>query len=201
MQHAYRSAMMKLLTENTANLLRLFFSNPEKSFYMQETGRILGKKPGTFQRTINKLVAEGVMESEYKGNVRFFRVNRKYPLYEEFKSIVFKTVGIEGELKSVIESIKGIKFSFIYGSYAKGKETGISDIDLLIIGNPDEDKLIRKLAPIERKTQREINYKIYAPKTFEKDAANREPFIMNVLRNRKILLKGDIDALRKFYKG
>ena len=49
---------MKVLTKNKANLLKLFLTNPEKSFYMQEIGRILSKKPGVFQRTLNNMVDE-----------------------------------------------------------------------------------------------------------------------------------------------
>ncbi len=192
---------MQLLTENMAELLRLFFSNPDRSFYMQEAGRILGKKPGTFQRTINKLVAEGILESEYKGNARFFRVNKKYPLYKEFESIIFKTVGVKGELKSAVDNVKGVELAFIYGSYAKAKEGTLSDIDLLIIGNPDEDELIKRLDAIEKKLQREINYKIYSLKTVKKDIRDNEPFIINILTDRKIMLKGDENALRKILKG
>ena len=85
---------------------------------MQEIGRILGKKPGVFQRTLNNLVSEGVVESEHKANARYFKANKHYPLYKELKSIVFKTVGVEASLKVELNQINGIQFAFIYGSYA-----------------------------------------------------------------------------------
>ncbi len=192
---------MQLLTKNRSELLRLFFSNPDRSFFMQEAGRILGKKPGIFQRTINKMVDEGILESEYRGNARFFRANKKYPLYRELRSIVFKTVGVKGELKSEINNIKGVQFAFIYGSYAKAKEGTLSDVDLLIIGEPDEDKLIRRIDAIEKKLQREINYKVYSLRMIKKDVKNNEPFIVNVLKEKKIMLKGEEDALRKILEG
>ena len=88
--------------KNQSSLLKLFLTNPERSFYMQEIGRILGKKPGTFQRTINKMVSEGILISEYKANARFFQANKKYPIYKELKSIVFKTVGVQGSYKRSI---------------------------------------------------------------------------------------------------
>ena len=74
--------------KNRAELLQLFLTNPDRSLYMQEIGRVLGKKPGYFQRTINNLVSEGILESEYKANARYFRVNKNYPLYKELKSVV-----------------------------------------------------------------------------------------------------------------
>ena len=89
---------MSELTKNRAELLRLFFTNPEQSFYIQEIGRILGKKPGIFQRTLNNMEKEGILVSEYKANARYFKTNRMYPLYRELKSIIFKTVGVTGSL-------------------------------------------------------------------------------------------------------
>ncbi len=118
---------MSPLTKTRAALLKLFLTNPERSFYMQEIGRILGKKPGIFQRAINNMVSEGILISEYKANARFFNVNKKYPIYNELKSIVFKTVDIQGSIRELLEDIGNVKFAFIYGSYAKAKEDRLSE--------------------------------------------------------------------------
>ena len=192
---------MSPLTKNKAELLNLFLTNPDRSFYMQEIGRILGKKPGTFQRTLNNMVSEGILTSEYKANARFFKANKKCPIYKELKSIVFKTVGAQGSLREVLKEIGNIKFAFIYGSYAKAKETLFSDIDLAIIGNPDEDRLIKELDRLEGKFQREINYKLYTLQEFRKEVKEKEPFILEILRDKKIMLIGSESELRKISKG
>jgi predicted nucleotidyltransferase len=189
------------LTKNKAELLNLFLTNPDRSFYMQEIGRILGKKPGAFQRTLNNMVSEGILTSEYKANARFFKANKKCPIYKELKSIVFKTVGIQGSIREALEEIGNIKFAFIYGSYAKAKESLLSDIDLVIIGNPDEDRLIKELDKLEGKFQREINYKLYTLKEFKKEIEEKEPFILEILRDKKIMLIGSENELRKISKG
>lgn len=192
---------MKLLTKNKAELLKLFLTNPEKSFYMQEIGRILEKKPGTFQRTLNGMVSEGILTSEYRANARFFKANKKYPIYKELKSIVFKTVGVQGSIKKVLEKGGNIKFAFIYGSYARAKESYLSDIDLVIIGNPDEDKLIDELDRLEEKLQREINYKLYTFKKLKDEVEKKEPFTLKILRDKKIILIGSENELRKIFIG
>lgn len=189
------------LTKSRAELLNLFLTNPDRDFYMQEIGRILGKKPGAFQRTLNNMVSEGILTSEYKANARFFKANKKCPIYKELKSIVFKTVGVQGSIKEVLEEISNIKFAFIYGSYAKAKEASLSDIDLAIIGNPDEDKLIKELDRLEGKFQREINYKLYTLQEFRKEVKEKEPFILEILRDKKIMLIGSESELRKISKG
>ena len=192
---------MKPLTKNRAELLKLFFTNPDGAFYMQEIGRILEKKPGIFQRTLNNLVSEGILESEYKANARYFKVNRSYTLFKELKNIVFKTVGIKGSIGDVLKESGDIKMAFIYGSYAKAKENYLSDIDIVIIGAPNEDELVKKLDKLEEKLQRDINYKLYTLNEFKKDVRESEPFVLEVLKDKKIMIIGDEDALRKISKG
>jgi len=188
---------MKPLTKNRAELLKLFFTNPDQAFYMQEIGRILGKKPGTFQRTLNNLVSEGTLESEYRANARYFKVNKNYPLFEELKGIVFKTVGVSGSLKDVLERVGNVEFAFIYGSFAKAKENYMSDIDLITIGDLDEDRIIRELDRLEGQLQREINYKLYTLKEFRKEVEERTPFLVEILRDKKVMVIGDETELRK----
>ena len=180
--------------------MKLFLTNPDRAFYMQEIGRILGKKPGIFQRTLNNLVSEGILESEYRANARYFKVNKNYPLYKELKSIVFKTVGVSGSLKDILEKIGDVEFAFIYGSFAKAKENYISDIDLVAIGDPDEDELIKELDKLEERLQREINYKLYTLKEFKQEIEEKEPFILEILRNKKVMIVGDEKELRKICK-
>lgn len=192
---------MTLLTKTRAALLKLFLTNPDRSFYMQEIGRILGRKPGTFQRTLNNMVSEGILISEYRANARYLKANKDYPLYKELKSIVFKTVGVQGGIKDILEEIGNVKFAFIYGSYAKARETYLSDIDLTIIGNPDEDRLIKELDRLEGKLQREINYKLYTLKEFKKEVKENEPFVLEILREKKVMVIGDENGLREISKG
>ena len=191
---------MKPLTKNRAELLKLLLTNPDRAFYMQEIGRILGKKPGIFQRTLNNMVSESILKSEYRANARYFKINKDYPLYRELKSIVFKTVGVKGSIREILEESGNIKFAFIYGSYAKAKENYLSDIDLIIIGSPDEDKLINKLDRLEGKLQREINYKLYSLEEIKKELEEKEPFILEILKDEKFVIIGDENELWKITK-
>jgi predicted nucleotidyltransferase len=191
---------MRQFSKNRGQLLRLFLTNPDQSFYIQEIGRILGKKPGIFQRTLNNMEKEGILVSEYKANARYFKTNKDYPLYKELKSIVFKTVGVSGGLKKALRKVEGIDFCFIYGSYAKAKENYLSDIDLVVIGNPNEDLLIKELDKFEDALNREINYKLYSLKDFKKEIKEKEPFLLEILRDKKIMLIGEENELRRILK-
>jgi predicted nucleotidyltransferase len=91
-------------------------------------------------------------------------------------------------LHAILEKFDDIDRAFIYGSFAKGEEREDSDIDLLIIEKVDEDKLIEEIGKLERKLQREINYAIYGKEDFNKKKKEGNPFIMDILKEKKIFL-------------
>ncbi len=110
-------------TKNSADkILNLFFKDPEKKLYLREIARVLGQEPGYFQKAINNLVTEGVLRDERKANLRYFELNKEYPLYDELKKIISKTLGLEAKIKEIINSLSGIDYAFIFGSIARNKE-------------------------------------------------------------------------------
>ena len=182
--------MTSFLKKNQSLILSLFYTNPRKTYHMQEIGRILGKSPGVFQRTLNGLVEKGYLRSEYRANFRLFQANTSHPFYPELRKIVTKTGGVEGRLKSLVDGIKTISAAFIFGSFAKGVERDTSDIDLFIIGPRSvENDLLKQIPAIEREIQREINYKLLNDEEFHQKK-RRDPFIKEILGNKVIVLKG-----------
>ena len=175
-------------------ILSYYFTNPTRRLYLRQAASILKEDPGNLSKEFFRLEKEGVFISEAQGNQKHFYLNRQYPLYNELKSILFKTAGVEGRLKDMVGKTKGIRLSFIYGSYAANKENASSDVDLMIVGNPDEDKLLKDVEAAERILGREVNYNIYPVTEFKKRLKNRDSFITNILNSPKMILKGEIGA-------
>jgi len=188
--------MKRFLSKNQLLLLKLFYTNPEKAFYMQEVGRIVGKKPGVFQRTLNVLVEEGFLQSEYRAHSRFFQANTRHPLYPELKKMIAKTAGVEGTLRELFSRVKEVKIALLYGSFAKGKERKDSDVDLLVVGaSRVENRLLTEIPRLEKELQREINYKLYSEAEYRGNRAKGDPFLQEVLTDRIIILKGNPHAV------
>lgn len=186
-------------TKNQTLILELFFNDPERTYYLREIGRMIAKEPGVFQKDINKLVESGILISRYQANSRFFKLNKNHPLYKELKSIFFKTLGAEGKLREVLVAIENIKIAFIFGSYAKKKEDSFSDIDLMIIGKPDEDLLLPKISRIEGQLDREINYHIFSSDDWKKRIKEKNSFVKSILTGPKIFLIGTENELSRIH--
>lgn len=176
-------------------ILKLYFSSPEERYYLRQLERILGKPVSYIRRELLKLEKSGLFLSEFSGKERYFKLNKEFPLYREMEKIVSKTIGIESLLKTALKKVKNIKTAFIFGSFAKNKTDEFSDIDILIVGSPDEDKLITAVSRIETEISREVNYHVFSPADFQKKARRKNSFICSILNNPKIFLIGDEKGL------
>jgi len=185
--------MLNFLTNGEGEILNLFFKDPDREYYFRELARNLGKEPAYFQNPLNNLVKGGVLVDKRKGNLRFFKLNKNYPLYEELKKIISKTIGAEGQIKEIINSLEGIEEAFIFGSVAKEKENIHSDIDLMLIGRVDQDKLIEAVNKVEKELGREINYHIFTKEEVLKKIKEKDSFFVNIFSESKIILKGNLD--------
>lgn len=176
-------------------LFKLYFTNPDSEFYLRELERMLSIPVSMIRKELMRLEKESIFSFYKKGNLAYYHVNKNYPLFSELKSIVFKTIGVQGLLEEALRKIKGIEIAFIYGSYAKGNEKASSDIDLCIIGTINEDILVRRINELEKSIKREINYTLCIKKEFTEKKRKKDSFILDLISNSKIMLIGEKNDL------
>jgi len=157
----------------------------------------LGASAQSVQNELKRLEKAGLLKSQKEGNIRFYWVNRDCILYQEIKSIIFKTVGVGDELKNSLAKIGDIRSAFIYGSVAKNLEDARSDIDVMVIGNISEDVIFKATMQAENHLGREVNYSIFSPGDWKKQLKAKKAFVSNVVKDKKIFLIGNEDDLRK----
>lgn len=178
-------------------VLGILFSNPEHKYYLSELARLAGASVGNVQRELKRFVRDELVLYEKKGNLVFYSLNQRHALFPEIRSLVLKTVGIEGELRALVNKRGDIRLALLYGSFARGEEKGESDIDLLIVSDQRLDKFYPVLHKLEEKFSREINPTVYSSEEFQKKLDGRDTFVTHVLHQPYRLLKGD---LREFQK-
>jgi predicted nucleotidyltransferase len=123
--------------------------------------QLIDQNSTNISRELRRLEQMGTSNPEREQILDTTRSIKNTPSYEELKWLFLKTVGAPAEIKEALKGIEGIETAFIYGSLAKGEEISGSDIDLLIVGNIDEDKLVESLPSLERRLGRGINYSVY----------------------------------------
>lgn len=187
----------QLVTSRTrSKILELFLSKPDMEIHLREIARRIDENLNSTRRELNHLVEMSILVSRKDGNQRYFKINKDNIIYPELKKIYLKTSGLGSSIRDDLQKIGEIQYCFIYGSYAKDTETAESDLDLFIVGDVQEEELIPIINRLEKKLSRDINYVLYTSNEFRNRIDKKDKFVLNVLKEDKIMLYGDEDELR-----
>ena len=176
-------------------IILLFLYNQKREFYLSEVAKLVGTSPGTAQSELNRLLVGDFISFKKKANLSIYSLNKRYSLLKEVETIVDKTFGIEVMLRNGLETIDNIDFAFIFGSFVKGKFRSESDIDLFIIGDVEEDEILKVVQRIENSIAREINYHLADRDDFLRKTKDSY-FYKEILRD-CLLIVGNKDEFKK----
>jgi predicted nucleotidyltransferase len=172
--------------------------HPELSVHVRELARLTGKSAGTLLRELNLLADAGLLVRRPVGNQVHFQANPACPIYEELRGILKKTSGMADVLREALQPLAPkIRSAFVYGSIARGDERPSSDVDLMVVGDARFADVVTALGPASEALRREINPNVYRPGEFAARLADREPFLLRVMEDKKIYLVGEPDDARE----
>src|SRR5947209_13738618 len=92
-----------LFSKVRQRVLALIFSHPERSFYTSEIVRNVRSGVGAVERELSKLERSGLVSVERIGNQKHYRANQEAPIFEEWRGLVEKTVGLVEPIKKSFE--------------------------------------------------------------------------------------------------
>jgi predicted transcriptional regulator with HTH domain len=87
-------------TKLRKKLLAYSFNHPDESFYVRELSALIQGDPGNLSRELRKLEEEGIYRSTIRGNVKFYSLNKSYPLFREVKKIVLNSTDGKNRAKA-----------------------------------------------------------------------------------------------------
>src|ERR1700730_9979885 len=98
--------MLDLRSKARQRLLAYYFTNPTAPHQLRGLAERLSIDPSNLSRELRRLEREGLLRSEVSGLQKYFQLNRKYPLFDEVRSIVAKTIGAA---PLIAQSLKNIE--------------------------------------------------------------------------------------------
>jgi predicted nucleotidyltransferase len=182
--------MLDLRSKARQRLLAYYFTNPTARHHLRDLAQRLSIDPSNLSKELGRLEHEGLFRSEVSGRQKYFQLDREYPLFNEVRSIVAKTIGAVPLLAQSLKNIEGIEEAYLYGSFARNQQDAASDIDVLVVGKPKSDALAETVQELERQLGREINYTVLTRKELEARRARKDAFLENVWHNKRIALVG-----------
>lgn len=154
-----------LFTPGLQRVLGATLLQPDRSFTLQELLRLADSGRGSAQKQVDRLVKAGVLQEDARrGRQRSIRANTEFVLYPELLSIARKSFAIAEPLKEALAPFADhITSAFVFGSVAKGTDSGRSDIDLIVVGSAPLLELSEALHTAEQGLQRPVNFSLYEP--------------------------------------
>jgi predicted nucleotidyltransferase len=184
--------MLDLRSQTRRRLLAYYFTNLDARLHVRDLAGRLQLDPSNLSKELRRLEREGLFCSEVSGRQKYFRLNRRYPLFREVRSIVAKTIGAVPRITAALRGIPGIEEACLYGSFASGRQDAASDIDLLVVGAPHGEKLADAVRQVERFLGREINYTVLSRREFVSHRARKDAFLESIRQNKRVELIGPI---------
>ena len=186
-------------SKTRVKLLQLFYSNPNRSFYVREITRKIDEQINSVRRELANLLSVGLITSDTSNNKVYYEVNQKYefypPLQEIFGGGVAKArkgartaKAIELPLhddSSDLKALGNVEVAALMGQFTRDETAGV---DVLIVGNVNQNALNKYVTDLERQEGKDLRYTVFSLDDFMYRLQIKDRFTSNVLRAKKQVL-------------
>lgn len=186
-------------SKTRVKLLRLFYSNPNRSFYVREITRKIDEQINSVRRELSNLLQIGIITSDTTNNRLYYEVNQKYEYYEPLRAIfggieAQADVGQDDAKKKTAPSANdspelremgNIHVALYTGQFTRDETSGV---DLLIVGEVNPNKLQKFVTELEAKEGKEIRYAVLSLDDYQYRVQINDRFVMSIRDAKKQIL-------------
>ena len=162
--------------------LAWLFLHPEQEFSLTELAQRFGVSRSTAMREANHFVAAGLVGQRRQGNLRFVRARNDNVVAGPLAELLALTYGPPAVLGELLASIPGVEEAYVYGSWAaryRGQGGDVPrDVDVLVVGDADDDDLFDVARSAERTLGREVNIRRLTAQAWH--APGSDPFVTSL---------------------
>jgi hypothetical protein len=190
-------------SKTRVKLLQLFFSSPNRSFYVREITRKIDEQINSVRRELANLLSIGIISSDSKDNNRlYYEVNQHYEHYKALASIFGKgavkatvTPGKDVDAPDDLAELKmvgNVELALFTGQFTRDESTGV---DFLVVGDINQAKLNKFVADLEAKEGKEIRFVVMTGKEYDYRNQVKDRFLSSLVSAKKQIL---IDKNNRF---
>jgi hypothetical protein len=188
-------------SKTRVKLLQLFYSNPNRSFYVREITRKIDEQINSVRRELANLLNVGIITSDTSNNKVYYEVNQKYEFFPPLEEI-FGMGGTKTRRTSAAKAAKpielplqdetadlkalgNVEIAALMGQFTRDDTSGI---DVLIVGNVNQNALNKYVTELEKQEGKDLRYTVFSLDDFTYRLQIKDRFMSNVLRSKKQVL-------------
>lgn len=157
-------------SKTRVKLLQLFYSNPNRSFYVREITRKIDEQINSVRRELANLLSIGIISSETNNNRLYYEVNQDYEYYQPLGAIFGggvasgTTAPAADSQAADIKGLGNVELAIFTGQFTRDDTSGT---DLLIVGDINQTKLTKFVTDLEAQEGKELRYTVMPPREFK----------------------------------
>jgi hypothetical protein len=181
-------------SKTRVKLLQLFYSNPNRSFYVREITRKIDEQINSVRRELSNLLSIGIITSDNTNNKLYYEVNQKYEYYEPLQLIfgggVKKTKKVadenaDGIVDNDLKAIGHIDLAVYTGQFTRDETAGV---DFLVVGEVNPNALQKYVDELEKQENKAIRYTVMSLSDFRYRQQIRDRFAQAIAQSKKQVL-------------
>jgi hypothetical protein len=198
-------------SKTRVKLLQLFYSNPNRAFYVREITRKIDEQINSVRRELSNLLSIGSITSDASQNRLYYEVNQKYEHYQPLGMIfgglkaapaaapkaaakkekkaeepaetpVHADVSDEHPMAKGFRGLGKVDVALLTGQFTRDD---IAGIDVLVVGNVNSAKVDKFMADLEKAENKELRYTVLPLENYKYRLSINDRFISNVLAAKK----------------
>ncbi len=196
------------LDEKSLRIISLFTNDYAKQIHVREIGRLLRMNHRTTLLHLRRLEHDQILAARSVGRAKHYSINMsnilaKFMLelaetYATFaflnERFLFKNIMAELEDRNAVEGCL-----VLFGSWVKGYATETSDIDLLLIGKINDEKVVKD---VQTRTGKRLSIKVVSAQDFAQALAKKDALAWEIVSSHKVLKQAGlfVDLLWRYYR-
>lgn len=171
-------------------MFELFFTHPEEMYYVREITRETNEEINAVRRELDRMIDYGLLRSEQRGNRVYYSLNARYVFFDEMLKMVAKTTGLGKKFRQLRRKLGEVEYVMFSGKFVRGIKPQRDEVDVLVIGDIVLPELEALIKDEQVRIGRELNYAVFDLPEFEFRKTRRDPFIMDILMNSRVMIIG-----------
>ncbi len=184
-------------SKTRVKLLQLFYSNPNRSFYVREITRKIDEQINSVRRELSNLLSIGIITSDNTNNKLYYEVNQKFEYYDPLQQIfgggvrktAKKTTAVAGSEDDTVDSdlraVGHIDLAVYTGQFTRDETAGV---DILIVGEVNSNALQKYIDQLEAKENKALRYTSMSLSDFKYRQQIRDRFATAIAHSKKQVL-------------
>ncbi|MFH1566133.1 MAG: winged helix-turn-helix domain-containing protein [bacterium] len=180
-----------ITSEVRVKIIVELYNNLHKPLHIRDLSRRVGTEINAVRRELTRLQKCGMLKKEAKTNKIFYTVRTDYISFNEMLSFVNKETGLGGLIVKNLSELGKVKFALLSSDFVQGRIASPNEVDLLLVGAVDIKYLQELIKEAEQTVGHEINYMVLGEDEFDFKKSRRDPFVLNILLQGRIVLTGE----------